>query len=123
MGYAWCQFAAYLAGLVAGGQTAKLGLVDRRFWPLFTPFTLAFGQRGEFGHTLVSAANARKGDMAMFNFGSRDVVQHVGRLIEPPGQTVVTVDGNTSTTSEDNGGRVMIRERSASTVVGYVRDA
>jgi hypothetical protein len=123
MGYAWCQFSAYLAGLVAGGQTAKLGLVDRSFWPLYTPYTLAFGQRGEYGHTLVSAANARKGDMAMFNFGSRDVVQHVGRLIEPPGQTVVTVDGNTSTTSEDNGGRVMIRERSASTVVGYVRDA
>lgn len=123
MGYAWCQFAAYLAALVAGGESAKLGLVETKFWPLYTPYTLRFGQRGEFGHTLIPKSQARRGDMAMFNFGSSAIVQHVGRLVRSPGSTVVTVDGNTSVTSQDNGGAMMIRERSASTVVGYVRDS
>lgn len=124
MGYAWCQFAAYLAGLVAGGGTARAGLVERAFWPLYTPFTLDFGRKSEHGHWIVSAAEARKGDMAMFNFGSRDPVQHVGRLIEPPADGLVrTVDGNTSVTSDDSGGAVMVRARSAATVVAYVRDS
>ena len=124
MGYAWCQFAAYLSGLVVGGKTARAGLVESKFWPLYTPFTLGFGQRGEFGHIVVPKSQARRGDMAMFNFGSSEVVQHVGRLVKAPtASTVTTVDGNTSVTSQDNGGAMMIRERSASTVVAYVRDA
>lgn len=123
MGYAWCQFAAYLAGLVVGGRTAQAGLVDAKFWPLYTPFTLAFGERKEWGHLLVPKSQARRGDMAMFNFGSAERVQHVGRLVEAPSSTVTTVDGNTSATSQDNGGAMMIRERSATTVVGYVRDS
>lgn len=123
MGYSWCQFAAYLAGLMAGGTTAKAGLVDRAFWPLYTPYTLAFGQRREFGHSLVAPNKARKGDMVLFNFGSSDPVQHVGRLLEPPGTNVTTVDGNTSSGgSQDRGGAVLVRTRPSSTVVAYVRD-
>lgn len=123
MGYFWCQFAAYLAGLEAGGATARAGLVDGSFWPLYTPATLAMGQRREWGHALIPVHLVKAGDMAMFHFDSAEIVQHVGRVEEPPGQLVATIDGNTSSSSQDNGGAVMHRERSASTVVGYVRDS
>jgi hypothetical protein len=41
MGYPWCAFAAFLAALVVDGQTAALGLRERRFNPLYTPAILA----------------------------------------------------------------------------------
>lgn len=122
MGYAWCAYAYYLEGLVAGSTTARMGLVDGTFWPLYTPYILTYAQKGQYGHKLVSASSAREGDGVLFNFGAREPVQHIGRLKEPPGQRVVTWDGNTSLTSDDNGGAMMLRDRSSSTVVAYFRD-
>lgn len=123
MGYAWCAYAAYLAGVLAGGETARGGMVERAFWPLYTPWMLAFGQRREFGHSLVSARDARRGDMVLFSFGSAEPVQHVGRLLSKPSHVVHTADGNTSSTSEDNGGACQIKTRPAGTVVAYLRDS
>jgi hypothetical protein len=57
------------------------------------------------------------------DFGSSATCQHVGRLLERSATRVVSVDGNTSLTSDDNGGAVMVRDRPASTVVAFVRDS
>ena len=52
------------------------------------------------------------GDIAFFDFsGRRRVTQHVGIVESVEGGYVTTIDGNTGTTSEANGGAVMRRRR------------
>ena len=64
------------------------------------------------------------GDIVLFDFtGKHTTRQHVGVLKSVSGATLTTVEGNTSVTSDDNGGAVMRRARYASQVVGYIRPA
>lgn len=62
------------------------------------------------------------GDLVLFDFsGAHKTRQHVGILVAQTGNTLSTIEGNTSVTSNDNGGAVMRRTRTVSQVVGYVR--
>jgi len=62
------------------------------------------------------------GDLVLFDFsGNHKTRQHVGILVSQTGNTLSTIEGNTSVTSNDNGGAVMRRTRYVSQVVGYVR--
>lgn len=60
------------------------------------------------------------GDLAIFEFGSVSH-RHVGIVYNIDDKYVYTIDGNTSNTNEDNGGMVMRKKRSLSTVIGFVR--
>lgn len=54
----------------------------------------------------------KPGDIAMFDFsGKRQKTVHTGLIVEVHDGYVVTVEGNTSTSSNDNGGKVMKRIR------------
>ena len=64
------------------------------------------------------------GDLVIFDFqGKHTRNQHVGVLEQYYAGTAVTVEGNTSATSDDNGGAVLRRTRSRSVIKGYIRPA
>lgn len=63
------------------------------------------------------------GDMIFFNFSGKKKIQHVGicESYDKANGTITTIDGNTGTTNEANGGAVMRRTRKISTVVAAYR--
>ncbi len=62
------------------------------------------------------------GDLVLFDFtGNHKTRQHVGCFVGMDGAALKCIEGNTSVTSQDNGGAVMLRTRYRSQVVGYVR--
>jgi len=63
----------------------------------------------------------RIGDLVFFKFGTNNRwTNHVGLVIGVNGNSITTIEGNTSRTSDDNGGCVMERSRSKN-IVGYGR--
>jgi peptidoglycan hydrolase-like protein with peptidoglycan-binding domain len=65
--------------------------------------------------------NPKPGDVVYFDFPDSEArIQHVG-FVESVGEVITTIEGNTSITSNDNGGKVMRRERPRSYIVGYGR--
>ena len=64
----------------------------------------------------------QRGDLLLFDFsGKKQITQHIGLCLENNGKTVKSLDGNTSSKSEDNGGTVNIRERDIKYVTCAVR--
>lgn len=63
----------------------------------------------------------RRGDLALFHFGRREAV-HIG-IVESvqSGGRFTSIEGNTSATSNDNGGAVMRRSRNRSQCRGFYR--
>jgi cell wall-associated NlpC family hydrolase len=66
----------------------------------------------------------RPGDIVFFKWDTKKdcIAEHVGLVIDVNGNVKTTVEFNTSTSSNDNGGKVMIRKRTAN-IVGYARPA
>lgn len=61
------------------------------------------------------------GDIVFFKYSTNNRrVNHVGLVIAVNGDTITTIEGNTSKTSQDNGGKVMKRTRK-SCIVAYAR--
>lgn len=72
----------------------------------------------------VSVFDAKPGDLVFFDFtGKKKRTEHIGLCIEFDGDTIVTIDGNTGTTSEANGGCVMERRRNVKFVSHVIRPA
>lgn len=68
-------------------------------------------------------SNPQVGDVVFFKFNTNDRwTNHVGIVKAINGAVIETIEGNTSVNSDDNGGAVMIRQRS-SNIVGYGRPA
>ena len=67
-----------------------------------------------------------RGDIVLFNFSDRNVTassvsQHIGIVSKKiDSQTYLTIEGNTGTHSEANGGEVMERTRKKANIVGFV---
>ena len=71
----------------------------------------------------VPKGDGRYGDIVLFGFG-KSYVHHVGFIIKKNADgTYQTVEGNTSRTSDDNGGSVMIRTRRQSDINTILRPA
>ena len=121
MGFPWCAFAAFLAALKAGGETAVLGLRRRAFNPLYSPAVLAEAQAGRSGLRIVTAGEAWRGDLVLFDWDltGGDPADHVARLVQAPtGGRVHTVDANSG-----DDGLVALRERSVGSVRAFARDS
>lgn len=65
----------------------------------------------------------QRGDLALFNWSGGKVAQHIGFVEQVKEGTIITIEGNTSVTSNDNGGSVMRRERKISQCTGFARPA
>jgi hypothetical protein len=64
----------------------------------------------------------KPGDIAMFDFsGRKSRTQHTGIIEKVNGNWVTTIEGNTSLTSQDNGGAVMRRVRNIKYITGACR--
>lgn len=65
-------------------------------------------------------SSPKPGDIAFFSFGHA-VVSHVGIVESVNGDTVITIEGNTSASSNDNGGAVQRRNRKLSSCTAFAR--
>ena len=64
----------------------------------------------------------KPGDIVMFDFsGKRAKMEHVGIVESVKGDTLTTIEGNTGTGNDANGGAVMRRTRKLSLVTGACR--
>jgi hypothetical protein len=93
---------------------------------MLIPKTANCGTLGDWakqnGCFIPYTGTGQPGDLVLFDFsGAHKTRQHVGILVSQTGNTLTTIEGNTSVTSNDNGGAVMRRTRTVSQVVGYVR--
>lgn len=67
-------------------------------------------------------AEPKPGDIVIFDFpGTKYSTDHTGILENATKSSVTTIDGNTGTTSDANGGAVMRRTRARSTVAAFIR--
>jgi peptidoglycan hydrolase-like protein with peptidoglycan-binding domain len=63
------------------------------------------------------------GDLVLFQFDKDSAADHIGIIEKDNGDTITTIEGNTSTTSDDNGGAVMRRTRKKSLIMAVARPA
>lgn len=74
-----------------------------------------FEKRGQIVKT------PQPGDIVFFKYSTNSRrTNHVGLVVSVNGSVINTIEGNTSTTSQDNGGKVMQRNR-YSNIVAYAR--
>lgn len=69
----------------------------------------------------VPFSKAKKGDIVQFDFNHNGTSDHTGIVYAVKGGTIYVVEGNTSKTSNDNGGAVMKRARVKSQVNYLIR--
>ena len=63
----------------------------------------------------------KPGDVLIFDFGADGGADHTGILEAINGSALISIEGNTSLTSNDNGGAVMSRNRNTAQVLGAWR--
>lgn len=86
----------------------------------FCPFVVADARQGQ--HHLTVTTKPKPGDVAVYRFGS-DEFKHIGmfeKWINRDAGRFSAIEGNTSQTSDDNGGEVQRRERDLSGGVVFV---
>ena len=67
------------------------------------------------------SSKGEPGDLALFDFSGKGIAAHIGIVKEKLSSTTYSViEGNTSTSSNDNGGKVMLRNRNKSVIRGFV---
>lgn len=70
---------------------------------------------------VVPKETAKYGDIILFDWGKDDIADHIGFVEAYNGVNYTTIEGNTSTSNDSNGGQVMRRTRYASQIQGIVR--
>lgn len=111
--YPWCcafvwwvfKHADALLLFYGGGKTASCSTL------------LSYYQRN--GQTV--SGNYQPGDLIFFNFSGGKNAQHIGICESWDGQYITTIDGNTGSSNEANGGAVMRRKRMKKYIVGAAR--
>ena len=110
--YSWCAVFVWwvfrkagLSGLYyGGGKTA------------YCPTLLSY-------HRAQAVTDYQPGDVIFFNFSGGTSAKHVGICESWDGKNITTIDGNTGTGNEANGGAVMRRTRDKKYIVGAYRPA
>lgn len=70
---------------------------------------------------IVPKETARYGDILLFDWGGDGVADHIGFVEAYNGVTYTTIEGNTSDSSNSNGGQVMRRTRYAGQIQAVIR--
>lgn len=113
----WCaMFITYVA-IEAGSKAFVRG----SRWA-YCPFMLADARENK-GITIVTTAQANQGDIALFDWTGDGIADHVGFVTTPVDKNgnFQTIEGNTSTSSDSDGGQVQRRTRNISSVAAFVR--
>lgn len=116
----WCQNFVNASAYVGSRKRIK------PIW--FGGYTVSVVEQannGEHGLKRISLEEARPGDWCYFNFPGGESVDHVGLFMHREGNTVYTIEGNTSPEgsggSDANGGGVFRRTRHKSLIAAVVR--
>lgn len=108
-GYAWCMMFVWWVFKQAGFNLLKTSSC--------TELANAYKQAGQW-----VSWGLKPGDIVMFDFsGQKKITQHVGIVEKVVNGWVYTIEGNTSRTSNDNGGAVMRRVRNPKLITGACR--
>ena len=110
--YAWCAVFLWWLFREAGASELYYGGGKTAYCPTLLSF-----HRGQW------VTDYRPGDIIFFNFSGKSNAQHVGICESYDGTYITTIDGNTGTDDEANGGAVMRRNRHRRYIVGAYRPA
>ena len=110
--YAWCAVFLWWLFREAGASELYYGGGKTAYCPTLLSF-----HRGQW------VTDYRPGDIIFFNFSGKSNAQHVGICESYDGTYITTIDGNTGTGDEANGGAVMRRNRYRRYIVGAYRPA
>lgn len=109
--YPWC--CTFISWLFRGTSLVKKTVLCQTMYDWFK-------SKGQI------VTKPEKGDLVFYKFGkSGRFTDHIGIVksaVQWPAN-LITIEGNTSVTSDDNGGSVMERVRSKSKIVGFARPA
>ena len=90
-----------------------------------TPITascVAILQYAKDNKRFVSASELQPGDVVLYKFATNNrAANHVGIVTAVTDKTITAIEGNTSVTSDDNGGAVMVRYRDRTPILGGFR--
>ena len=113
--YPWCCVFVWYIFYVCGAS----GLFFDGKKTAYCPAVESWGRGAGLA---VATKDARPGDIVLFDWNHNGVADHIGFIVENlGGGKFTTVEGNTSQTSNDNGGCVMRRVRNASDICCVIR--
>lgn len=114
----WCAMFVTYCYTEAGSKAFKRG--ER--WA-YCPYMVSAARAQRNNLTVVPADRVVPGDIAMFDWQGDGVSDHVGIVVTSPTRkgAFTCVEGNTSTSSNSDGGQVMVRDRKTSQVVCFIR--
>lgn len=111
-GFAWCAVFVWwvfrqagVSGLYGGGQKFA-----------YVPALLSWAKKDG-----LIVDTPQPGDLVCFDFNANGVADHIGICESFDGKYVTTIDGNTGTTNDANGGAVLRRRRDKKYIVGVIR--
>lgn len=110
---AWCCVFVWWVFQQAGAASLFYGGGKTAYCPSLLSFHKGKGQ-GVHG-------NYQPGDIIFFNFSGGTGASHVGICEAFDGTNITTIDGNTGTDNEANGGAVMRRKRNKKYIIGAYR--
>ena len=108
--YPWCAVFVWWVFREAGASDLYYGGDKTAYCPTLMSF-----------HKKQAVTDYRPGDIVFFNFSGRSSAGHVGICESWDGTYITTIDGNTGSASEDNGGAVLRRRRHKKFIVGAYR--
>lgn len=108
--YPWCAVFVWWVFREAGASDMYYGGGETAYCPTLMSF-----------HKKQKVTDYRPGDIVFFNFSGRSSAGHVGICESWDGTYITTIDGNTGSASEDNGGAVLRRRRHKKFIVGAYR--
>ena len=109
-GKPWCAVFVWWVFREAGAPELYYGGGETAYCPTLMSF-----------HKKQKVTDYRPGDIVFFNFSGRSSAGHVGICESWDGTYITTIDGNTGSASEDNGGAVLRRRRHKKFIVGAYR--
>lgn len=111
--YAWCAVFVWWCFKQAGAASLYYGGGKTAYCPTLLSYHKAQAVKGDY----------KPGDVVFFNFSGGSSAKHVGIVESWDGKTLTTIEGNTGTGNDTNGGAVMRRTRYPKNVVGAYRPA
>ena len=110
---AWCCVFVWWVFKQAGASELFYGGKKTSYCPKLLSYHKGRGQSVE--------GNYQPGDIIFFNFSGGTGASHVGICESWDGVNITTIDGNTGTANEANGGAVMRRKRNKKYIIGAIR--
>lgn len=110
--YSWCAVFVWWCFKKAEASRLYYGGLKTAYCPTLLQYHKSRGQE---------VKDYKPGDIIFFNFDGGKSASHVGICESCNGSTITTIDGNTGTGNEANGGAVMRRMRNVRYVIGAYR--